>query len=342
MATHFAGQGHTNPVREPTAGHDAVTGALGYTGRHVTQRLIARGRTVVSLTDHPGRPNPFGERLREAPYNFNDPDALTRSLEGVDTLFNTYWVRLARGPVNHERAVENTRTLIRAAELAGVRRLVHLSVTNCSLDSPLPYFRGKAAVEEAIRTSRLSHAILRPTLVFGPEDILLNNISWMLRRSPVFLAPGSGEYLVQPVFVEDLADLMLTQAEGSENVVMDAAGPEVLTFNDLVALLRKRVGSRCWVLHAPPGVAVFAAGALGLLLRDVVLTRDEVSGLAANLLVTAGPATASTRFTDWLVHEGHHLGARYTNELDRHYRRKVPSPPGEDQSTPSPSGRGRG
>jgi NADH dehydrogenase len=328
MAVHFAGEAHGRQGEEPTTGHDAVTGALGYTGRSVTERLVALGRTVVSLTGHPGRPNPFGERVREVPYLFHDANALALALEGVDTLYNTYWVRFARGRTDHEQAVENTRTMIRAAELAGVRRLVHVSITNCSLDSPLPYYQGKAKVEESIRESRLTYAILRPTVVFGREDILLNNIAWTLRRSPLFLVPGSGEYRVQPVFVEDLADRMVRQARRSENAMMDVAGPEVFTFNELVALLREHVGSRSLVLRVPPAVALAAAGILGLLLRDVVLTRDEGRSLAANLLVCNGPSTAPTRFTAWLAREGHILGRRYANELDRHYRHIVPSPPG--------------
>ena len=191
-----------------------VTGATGYTGRYITHILLERGDRVRSLTGHPDRPNPFGDAVDTLPYNFDDPDALTRSLEGTDTLFNTYWVRVAHRGLTHDRAASNLRTLFRAAEAAGVRRVVHISITNADADSPLSYFRCKGQVENALRASSLSHAILRPTLVFGKEDILLNNITWMLRRFPVFFIPGSGQYRVQPVCVEDLARLAVEMSDG--------------------------------------------------------------------------------------------------------------------------------
>ncbi len=125
-------------------------------------------------------PNRFGKRLSTSPFNFDNPAALARTLEGADTLFNTYWIRFAHGGINHDTAVENLMTLISAAEDAGVRRIVHLSITNATLDSPLPCSRGKARVEDAICQSSMSHAILRPTVIFGREDILQNNIAWML------------------------------------------------------------------------------------------------------------------------------------------------------------------
>ena len=84
---------------------------------------------------------------------------------------------------------------------------MHISITNPSLDSPLPYFRGKAILEKEIRASGISHAIVRPTVLFGKEDILINNITYLLRRLPVFAIPGSGDYRLQPIYVEDLAEI---------------------------------------------------------------------------------------------------------------------------------------
>ena len=110
------------------------------------------------------------------------------------TPYNTYWIRFARGTVTHDVAVQNSRILIGAAAEAAVSRIVHISITNPSEDSPLPYFRGKALVEKAIHESGLSYAILRPTVLFSPEDVLINNIAWFLRRFPAFPIAGSGDY----------------------------------------------------------------------------------------------------------------------------------------------------
>ncbi|MFQ5610828.1 MAG: SDR family oxidoreductase [Anaerolineae bacterium] len=297
-----------------------VTGAFGYTGKYITRRLLAEGHSVLTLTGHPGRPNPFGERVRALPFNFDRPAELARSLQGATTLYNTYWVRFSYGPVTFERAVENTQTLINAAQEAGVRRVVHVSITNPSLDSPLPYFKGKAKLEAFIRQSGLSYAIIRPTVIFGPEDILINNIAWLLRRFPLFAIPGSGEYRLQPIFVEDMAGIVVEAGRGETDVLIDAVGPEVYTFNDLVRLVAAKVGSRARLIHLNPGLALLMSRLLSLVVRDVLLTRDEIEGLMAGLLVSQDPPTGHTRLSEWLDGEGRQVGARYASELARHYR----------------------
>ena len=299
-----------------------VTGASGYTGRYITRRLLDGGAEVRSLTGHPDRPSPFERRVETYPYSFDDPDKLASSLEGADTLFNTYWIRFARGELTHDRAVENLRTLFDAAKVAGVRRIVHISITNATEDSPSPYFRGKALAERALRESGLSYAILRPTLIFGREDILMNNIAWMLRRFPVHPIAGSGEYRVQPISVDDLADIAIRLARESENVEIDAVGPEVFTYEDMVRLVRDKIGASAWLIHVSNSAAMLAARLMGLLVRDVVLTRDEIDGLAAGLLVskTGEPPPGTTRLSEWLDDNARLLGSKYASELMRHYK----------------------
>ena len=161
---------------------------------------------MKTLTGHPNRANPFGDQVRAEPFHFDNPTELIRSLPGATTLCNTYWVRFSYGATTFDRAVENTCKLVRAAEDAGIRRMVHISIANASEDSPLSYFRAKALVEKAIMQSKLSYAIIRPTVIFGDADILINNMAWLLRRAPVFAVPGTGDYRLQPVFVEDVAE----------------------------------------------------------------------------------------------------------------------------------------
>ena len=194
---------------------DVVTGAFGYTGKYITGRLLESGRGVKTLTGHPDRPNPFGDRVNVASFHFKDPRRLAEHLRGATTLYNTYWVRFPRGDVTFDRAVANSETLIRAASDAGVRRVVHVSITNPSKDSPFDYFRGKARVEEMIRDSGLSFSIVRPTVIFGREDILINNIAYILRRLPVFGIPGSGSYRLRPVAVEDVAEICVSSGLGT-------------------------------------------------------------------------------------------------------------------------------
>ena len=297
-----------------------VTGAFGYTGRHIARRLLNNGIRVRTLTRRPGRPNPFGERVEAAQLDFGDADGLARNLDGARVLYNTYWIRFARADVTFERAVENSLALIRAAERSGVRRIVHVSITNASTTSPLPYFRSKGLVEEAVRSSRLDRAIVRPTVIFGPGDILLNNIAWGLRRFPVFPVPGSGRYLVQPVFVEDVARIAVDAGRGAGDLTVDAVGPDAFGFEDLVRMVAAHVSPRARLVRLPPSLFRVMTAAVGPLVNDVVLTREEVAGLMAGLLISESPPTGKVSLESWLAQNADSLGKRYASELDRHYR----------------------
>lgn len=299
----------------------AVTGAFGYTGSYIARHLLAQGRKVITLVSHPGRGDGFSGRIPIYRLNFDDPSALTAALKGVDTLYNTYWVRFERNGVSFEQAIVNTQTLLTSARSAGVRRIVHLSVSNPSLDSPLPYFRGKARVEALIQASGLSYAILRPTLIFGLGDILINNIAYLLRRFPLFAIPGSGEYRLQPISVEDLAQMATQVGEASQDMIQDAAGTEVYTFNQFVRLIAGKVKSRARIIHLSPGMALPLISLIGVLKKDVLLTRDELTGLSAELLLSKQPPTGATSFQAWLEQNAALLGRSYASELERHFPR---------------------
>jgi NADH dehydrogenase len=299
---------------------DAVTGAFGYTGKYITRLLLARGREVITLTGHPHRPNEFGDRVRAFPYHFDRPQELAKCLQGVETLYNTYWVRFNHGATTFASAVQNTRALFRAAKQAGVRRIVHTSITNPSLDSPLPYFRGKAELEKDLQELGVSYAILRPTVLFGPEDILINNIAYLVRRFPFFAIPGDGEYRLQPIFVEDYAHLAVELGSGEENCLLDAVGPDIFTFNQLVALIAESLHRRPRLVHLPPSLVLPLSGVIGWWMEDVTLTWDEYRGLSAGLLVSAQAPTGCTRLSDWLAANAQQVGGQYASELERHYR----------------------
>jgi NADH dehydrogenase len=260
------------------------------------------------------------------PYQFDDPVALARSLEGVSTLYNTYWVRFDRGSTTFANAIENSRTLFHAAHRAGVSRIVHLSVTNPSIESPLPYFRGKALVERALAEAGIPYSIVRPTWIFGgARDVLANNIAWILRRIPIFALPGNGRYPVQPVHVDDLARICQQAAHAGSDQIVDAAGPERMRFDELVDMVRRAVGTRAPVLHVPPPVMAAAARALGILLGDVVLTADEITGLTAGLLVSHQPPLGTTAFSKWITGHNQTIGRTYANEVQRHFSLPIPA-----------------
>ena len=299
-----------------------VTGAFGYTGKYIAQKLLSNGHEVRTLTGHPGRTSPFGDQVIAYPLDFDDPDELAQNLHGATTLYNTYWIRFPRGVVTFESAVENTKTLVNAAIQAGVQRIVHISITNPSLDSPLGYFKGKALAEEAITGSGLAYNIIRPTLTFGAEDLLMNNIAWFLRKFPLFAVPGKGDYSVQPVHVEDVAEAAVSAAEPGENTIQDCVGPETYTYEQLIRLIARSVGSKAMIAHLPPSFALALSRMAGYIVRDVVLTKAEIDGLMAGLLVSDKPPTGQSIFSRWLELNGDTLGRSYTSELDLHYRRR--------------------
>lgn len=288
--------------------HDIVTGAFSYTGSYIARALLDRDRDVVTLTNHP-KEHP---RIRCRPFAFDDPAVF----EGCDTLYNTYWIRLERGNVTFDGAVANLRAMLANAKKAGVRRIVQISVTNADASSPLPYFRGKGQVEQAILESGLAWSILRPALVFGVEDILLNNIAWCLRKFPVFALPGLGRYRVQPIFAGDLAQLAVDAKDGER---IDAIGPETFTFAEIVKLMRDAMGTFCLVVPSPAWYALFCARFMGWLLGDEMLIREEVEGLRTERLMTSSPPAAPTKFSEFVKQHGAVLGRKYVSELVRHY-----------------------
>jgi len=309
------------PQAQPERSKDTVviTGAFSYTGRYVAQILLRSGYQVRTLTSHPNRPNPFKGTVEVFPFNFEEPEKLRTSLRGASALVNSYWVRFNHGKSTFEAAVKNTRVLITAAREAGIKRVVHVSIANPSIESPLGYYRGKAQLEREIRESGLSHAILRPTVIFGLEDVLINNIAWFARHFPVFVVPGNGRYKIQPIFVGDMAELIAALIERNDNCVLDAVGPETFTFDELVTLISKAVDRQPRLFHLPAAVAYLTTRLAGFFVHDVVLTWQEYRGLMSNLLVSDREPAGETLLSRWVYENRSRLGVQYASEVARHF-----------------------
>ena len=296
-----------------------VTGSFGYIGKYITRELLARGQQVKTITTHPDKPNPFGEQVQAAPYHFDNPARLTAYLDGCDTLFNTYWVRFNYRGWSFDQALANTKILFNCARDAGVRKIVHISVTNPSEEDSRPYFRGKALQEKALRELGVEYAIVRPTLVFGKEDILVNNIAWTIRKFPIVPIFGAGKYQVQPIFVADLATIAVdvSQTPGSET--LDAIGPETFTYEAFLRLIAKELDRKVIFTHTPPALGIFLGKLIGVMVKDVVLTQDELLGLMANKLTSSQEPNGRTLFSEWLRDHKEEIGCQYTSELQRHF-----------------------
>lgn len=296
----------------------AVTGAFGFSGGFIAARLLALGREVISLTSSTGRASPLQGKVQARPFDFEHPERMAASLAGVDVLYNTYWTRLNQGETTHEEAVRNSLALFTAARLAGVRRVVHISVAGAGKAPELSYYRAKGEVEEALALSGLSYAILRPAMLFGPGGVLVNNMAWTLRRLPVFAIFGDGSYKLEPIYVGDLAALAVAQGDVRENTAVYALGPDIFTYKEFVRELGRIIGRPRPLVPVPLWAGLLGSWFIGRLHGDVFASREELKALMGGLLHVPGEAaTGTTRFTDWAREHAESLGRDYISEMGR-------------------------
>ncbi len=292
---------------------DVVTGAFGYSGAAIAAELLRRGRAVRALTNHPDPQQGEGTQIQTWPLEFTDGN-LRSCLRGVDTLYNTYWARFPATGTPFTEAVANSRALFSVAAQVGVRRIVHVSITHPDLESPYPYFRGKAMVEQDLVASGVPYAIARPAFLFGARPVLINNMAWACRHLPLVPVGDGGRYIVRGIHVNDLAALCADLADGPAGTVLDAVGPDRITFRELLEQVRDVVSPRTAIVSVPGRMLTAAADMLALVLRDQILTRDEYQAMAAGLADSQGTTTGSTRFTDWIHQAGPGLGHQYIND----------------------------
>ena len=295
---------------------DLVTGATGYSGSYVARRLVDRGRVVRTLTRDPADVPPPIEAYA---YRFDAPDEMAEAFRNVDTFYNTYWVRFGRGSFTHEDAVRNSLALIDAAVGAGVRRVVHVSIMHPDIDSPYSYHQGKAIVEQALQESGMQYAIVRPSVLFGGGDILINNIAWLLRHVHLFAVPGDGRYQVRPTHVEDFADLMVRAGEERGSSIRNAGGPETFAFGQLVRLIRDAIGARAMIVDLPKLAVLPMISIVNRVTHDVTLHREELDALMDGLASSDGEPAGQRSLSEFLAQHGDNLGASYASEVARNF-----------------------
>lgn len=285
-------------------GIDVVTGAFGNTGSAIATRLRTAGRSVRTLTNH--APADSGD-IDVHPLAFDDPVQLAAAFDGAATFYNTYWMRMGSGG-RYDVAVARSRLLIEAASRAGVQRIVQFSVVKPSCDSPYPYFRAKAEVEAIVAGTGIPAAIIRPAVIFGGENVLVDNLAYLLRRSPLFLVPGDGQYRVRPVHVDDVADLCVAAGRRHDDEVHDAVGPERPTFDELITTVGDAIGCSTRILHAPPWLVLGAGRLLGAITRRQLLNRAELMSTMDGLADSDAPAIGPTSLSSWIAEHADTLG----------------------------------
>jgi uncharacterized protein YbjT (DUF2867 family) len=301
----------------------AVTGAFGYSGKAVTELLLARDDQVLTLTNSPRRAHDFGDRVAIHPLSFDDPARLTECLRGCDVLVNTYWVRFNHRLFTFEQAVKNTQRLFAAAREAGVRRIVHTSILKPSEGRGLAYYDGKLRLEQDLEALGVPYTILRPGVLFGRGDILVNNIAWVMRHMPVFGVFGDGSYQLAPLFVEDFAAIAVRaiDADSALDRTVDCHGPETFAYQELAAAIGKIIGVRRRIIRVSPAVGHAVGRVLNPFLKDVIITREEIEGLMRGLLWSTKPSLGKVRLTEWAASHRDSLGRRYASEVQRRVQR---------------------
>lgn len=297
----------------------AVTGAFGYTGKYIANILIEKGEKILTFTNHKKNLKEFEDKIETFAYNFSDKSIMANVLKNVEVLYNTYWIRFPYRKCNFDTAIKNSKTIIDASKTAGIKKIVHISITNASITSPFPYFKGKAIIEDYIKHSGLNYIILRPTLIFGIDDILVNNIAFFLKRFPLFFIFDNGDYLIQPVYVKDLAEVAVNYVSNLNNSIIDVAGPNTYSYFDFINLIKEKVKGKSIILKAHPSICILFAKIMSILLKDIIITKDEVHSLMQNLLISKEKPLGKTNFEDWLNENKKIIGKSYRSELRRHY-----------------------
>ena len=294
-----------------------VTGALGYSGKVIAEKLLERNYQVKTITNSLNKPNPFGDKIEMDSFNFEKPEKLTAALTGYDVLINTYWVRFNHNNFNHSTAVANTKILFECAKKAGIKKIVHVSITNPSVNSELEYFKGKGDLETYLKALGVNYSIIRPAVLFGKQDILINNIAWVIRHLPIFGVYGKGDYKIQPIHVDDFADLIINECFNTTNTIVNAIGPETFTYKELVKTIMDIINVKKRIINTAPYLGYLAGKWVSFLKNDVTITREEIKGLMDNLLYVETAPTGKIKLTDWAKQNKQTLGTTYASELAR-------------------------
>jgi NADH dehydrogenase len=270
-----------------------VFGGSGFVGRHVVRALARRGwrvRVAVRRPDLAHHLQPLGivGQVHAVQANLRYPESLSAALEGATACINLVAILAESGRQTFQAVhVDGAAAIAAACRAAGIERLVHVSALGADPESPAAYARTKAAGEAAMHAAVPATVILRPSVIFGPEDQFLNRFAAMARLSPVLPLIGGGETLFQPVFVGDVAEAVAKAVEGEARAgtIYELGGPEVKSFRAVLEQILAITGRRRLLLPVPWPVARLKAAFLEML-PGKLLTLDQVALLRSDNVVS--------------------------------------------------------
>lgn len=270
-----------------------VFGGSGFLGRHVVRALARRGYRVRAAVRRPERANylqPLGNvgQIQAVQANLRVRWSVDRAVEGADHVVNLVGILFEGGRQTFPAVQEfGARAVAEAARAAGAS-LTHVSAIGADAGSESRYARTKAAGESAALGTLADAVVLRPSIIFGPEDQFFNRFANMARLSPALPLIGGGETLLQPVYVGDVAEAVARSVEGkaTPGATYELGGPDVLSFRQAMEEMLRIIERKRLLVPVPWWAAYMKASVLGLL-PNPLLTSDQVTLLKANNVVSA-------------------------------------------------------
>jgi NADH dehydrogenase len=260
----------------------AVTGASGFVGSHLIDRLLRDGHEITVLSHSQRGRVHLDERIRVVSGSVEDPEALTALCAGNQVVFHLVGIIAeTRTKTFQKTVVEATRLLVGASLREKVMKLVYLSAIGASADSATKYYRSKFEAEQSVKLSGLNYTILRPSIIFGAGDGFVSMLSRMIRLSPFTPVIGSGRYRLQPVYIDDVTSAMsqcVTKEETSAEII-DLAGPERLEYLEILHIIKRVLNKRRVNIHLPLMLMKMAAAVMEKILKPAPLTTDQLTML---------------------------------------------------------------
>jgi len=276
-----------------------VTGGTGFIGRHVVARLVENGEKV-RVAARGGRKADLPAGVEQVPADVVSGEGLPEAMAGVDSVAHLVAIIAEKGGQRFDAVIRGgTANVVSEAEKAGVKKLVYVSAIGAGPDPKLPYWHAKWQAEQTMTASGLDYTIIRPSLVFGPEDDFFNRLGRLVRRAPVVPVAGDGKTRFQPIWVEDVVSCVVACLnEGThDREIVEIGGPEYYSYNEIIDLIRQKLGVRRPKAHIPLWLMRPAARVLQAVLPSPPVTTDQLAMLSKDNVTALDAVPKAFGFT---------------------------------------------
>jgi NADH dehydrogenase len=283
-----------------------VTGGTGFIGRHVVARL-AEGGKPVRVAARGSRKAGLPDGVEQVTADIVSGEGLAEAMAGADRVAHLVAVITEKGGQRFDAVIRGgTANVVSEAEKAGVKKLVYVSAIGAAQDPKYPYWHAKWQAEQAVAASNLNYTILRPSLVFGPEDDFFNRLQRLIRRAPIVPVAGDGKTRFQPIWVEDVVSCVVACLnEGvHDREIVEIGGSEYYTYNEIIDLIRRKVGTRKPKVHVPLWAMRPGARVLQAVLPSPPVTTDQLAMLSKDNATALDAVPKAFGFTPMSLRDG--------------------------------------